>query len=157
LGKEYKGMLLGQGLRFAIAVSRFNELVTSRLLEGARDALIRHGVNESDIDVAWTTGSLELPLLAKKMAKSGRYAAIICLGAIIRGETPHFEYVASQASAGIANVSLETEVAVIFGVLTTNNLEEAMDRAGGKQGNKGFDAALRAIEVANLLKSIEQE
>ena len=155
MAKRYEGMLLGKGLRFAVIVSRFNELLTSRLLEGARDALVRHGVDENDIDVAWTPGSLEIPLAAMKLAQSGRYSAVICLGAIIRGETPHFDYVAAEVSKGIASVALESDIPVTFGVLTTDNLEQAIERAGSKSGNKGFEAAMAAIEMVNLFKELQ--
>jgi len=154
LGENYQGMLLGQGLKFGLVVSRFNEFITTKLLEGAQDALIRHGVAAEDIDIAWTPGSFEIPLIAKKMAQTGKYAAIICLGTIIRGGTPHFEYIAAEVSKGIAAVNLETGVPVIFGVITTDNLEQAIERAGTKAGNKGFDAAESAIEMANLLTSL---
>ena len=154
MGENYQGMLLGQGLKFGLVVSRFNEFITAKLLEGAQDALIRHGVAAEDIDIAWTPGSFEIPLVAKKMAQTGKYAAIICLGTIIRGGTPHFEYIAAEVSKGIAAVNLETGVPVIFGVITTDNLEQAIERAGTKAGNKGFDAAESAIEMANLLTSL---
>jgi len=154
LGKTYQGMLLGQGLKFGLVVSRFNEFITARLLEGAQDALVRHGVNEDDIDVAWTPGSFEMPPVAKKMAQMGKYAAIICLGTVIRGGTPHFEYIAAEVSKGIATVSLDTGVPVIYGVITADNLEQAIERAGTKAGNRGFAAAESAIEMANLLRSL---
>ena len=154
MGENYQGMLLGQGLKFGLVVSRFNEFITTKLLEGAQDALIRHGVAAEDIDIAWTPGSFEIPLIAKKMAQTGKYAAIICLGTIIRGGTPHFEYIAAEVSKGIAAVNLETGVPTIFGVITTDNLEQAIERAGTKVGNKGFDAAESAIEMANLLTSL---
>jgi 6,7-dimethyl-8-ribityllumazine synthase len=155
MAKHYEGMLLGKGLRFAVLVSRFNELLTSRLLEGARDALLRHGVDENDIDVAWTPGSLEIPLVAMKLAQSGRYNAIICLGAVIRGGTPHFEYVSSEVNRGIARVGLESGVPTTQGIITADTLEQAIQRAGAKEGNKGFAAATSAIEMANLLKAIQ--
>jgi 6,7-dimethyl-8-ribityllumazine synthase len=147
-------MLLGQGLKFGLVVSRFNEFITTKLLEGAQDALVRHGVSAENIDVAWTPGSFEIPLIAKKMAQTGKYSAIICLGAVIRGGTPHFEYIAAEVTKGIAAVNLETGVPVIYGVITADNLEQAIERAGTKAGNKGFDAAESAIEMANLLKSL---
>jgi 6,7-dimethyl-8-ribityllumazine synthase len=147
-------MLLGQGLKFGLVVSRFNEFITTKLLEGAQDALVRHGVSAENIDVAWTPGSFEIPLIAKKMAQTGKYSAIICLGAVIRGGTPHFEYIAAEVIKGIAAVNLETGVPVIYGVITADNLEQAIERAGTKAGNKGFDAAESAIEMANLLKSL---
>ncbi len=155
MAKHYEGMLLGKGLRFAVLVSRFNELLTSRLLEGARDALLRHGVDENDIDVAWTPGSLEIPLVAMKLAQTGRYSAIVCLGAVIRGGTPHFEYVSSEVNRGIARVGLESGVPTIQGIITADTLEQAIQRAGAKEGNKGFAAATSAIEMANLLKAIQ--
>lgn len=152
--KQYQGMLLGKGLRFGLVVSRFNDFISAKLLEGAQDALLRHGVAEDDIEVARTPGSFEIPLVAKKMAQSGKYNAIICLGAVIRGATPHFEYIAAEVSKGIASVGLETGVPVIFGVITADSLEQAIERAGTKAGNKGFAAAESAIEMANLLKSL---
>jgi len=152
--KSYEGSLLGKGLKFGLIVSRFNEFFTRKLLEGAQDALLRHGVNEADIEVAWTPGSFEIPLVAQKMAQSKKYDAIICLAAVIRGGTPHWEYIASEATKGIARVSLETGVPVINSILTTETLEQAVERAGSKAGNKGFDAAVSAIETANLLKSM---
>lgn len=154
MGNSYKGGLEGEGLRVGIVVARFNEAVTSRLLSGAQEGLAQHGVKEEDVDIAWTPGSLELALVAKKMAKSGRYSAIICLGAVIRGGTPHFDYVASGVTQGVVRANLETGVPVIFGVLTTDNVDQAFDRAGAKLGNKGFDAAMNAVEMANLLKEL---
>ncbi len=153
--KSYEGTLLGEGLRFGVVVSRFNEFITSRLLDGAQDGLVRHGVREADIEVAWTPGSFEIPLVAKRMAQSGKYSAIVCLGAVIRGGTPHFEYIAAEVSKGIARVSLETGVPVIYGVITADTLEQAIERAGTKMGNAGFQAAVSAIEMANLLRSME--
>lgn len=152
--KRYEGKLLGEGLKFAIVVARFNDFITNRLLEGAQDALIRHGVKDEDIDVAWTPGSFEIPLIAKKMAQSGRYDAVVCLGAVIRGGTPHFEYIASEVTKGIASVGLEAGLPVILGVVTADTLEQAIERAGTKSGNYGAQAALHAIEMANLAKSI---
>lgn len=154
LSNSHQGMLLGQGLKFGLVVSRFNEFITAKLLDGAKDALVRHGVNEDDIDVAWTPGSFEIPLIAKKMAGMGKYAAIICLGTVIRGGTPHFEYIAAEVSKGIAAVNLETGVPVIYGVITADNLEQAIERAGTKAGNRGFAAAESAIEMANLITSL---
>ena len=154
MNKSYQGMLLGEGLRFGVIVSRFNEFISARLLEGARDALLRHGVKEADIEVARTPGSFEIPLITKKMAQTGKYNAIICLGTVIRGGTPHFDYIAAELSKGIAAVALETGVPVMHGVITADNLEQAIDRAGAKEGNKGFDAAVSAIEMANLVKSL---
>jgi len=137
-----------------VVISRFNEFITARLQEGAEDALLRHGVKEGDIEVAWTPGSFEIPLVAKKMAQSGKYAAIICLGAVIRGGTPHFDYIASEVSKGIAAVGLETGMPVIYGVVTADTLEQAIERAGTKMGNAGFQAAMSAIEMANLIQAI---
>ena len=154
--KKYEGTLLGEGLRFGVVVSRFNEFITTRLLEGAEDALLRHGAKEKDIEVAWTPGSFEIPLIAKKMAETGKYAAIICLGAVIRGGTPHFEYIATEVSKGIAQVGLETGMPVIYGVVTADTLEQAIERAGTKMGNAGFQAAVSAIEMANLIRAITQ-
>ena len=152
--EHYQGILLGKDLKFAIIISRFNELLTSRLLEGAKDALLRHGVEEKDIDIAWTPGCLEIPLIAKKLAQSGKYDAVICLGAVIRGGTPHFEYVASEVSRGIGKTSLDAGLPVIHGIITADTLEQAIQRAGAKEGNKGFVAAISAIEMANLVKII---
>lgn len=154
MGQKFEGQLLGQGLKFGIVVSRFNEFMSSKLLEGAQDALRRHGVAEGDVDVAWAPGSFEIPLVAKKMAQSGKYDAVIGLGVVIRGGTPHFDYIAAEVSKGIANVSLDTGLPVIFGVITADTLEQAIERAGTKQGNKGFDAAVSAIEMANLMKGL---
>lgn len=154
MNKSFEGMLVGKGLKFGIIVSRFNEFISNKLLDGCKDALIRHEVDEDDIYVAWTPGSFEIPLVALKMAKSQQYDAIICLGAIIRGGTPHFDYVASEYTKGIAKVALDTEVPVINGVITADNLEQSIERAGTKMGNKGFTAASSAIEMANLLKRL---
>jgi 6,7-dimethyl-8-ribityllumazine synthase len=154
MNKSFEGMLVGKGLKFGLVVSRFNEFISGKLLEGCKDALIRHGVNEDDIYVAWTPGSFEIPLVALKMAKTKKYDAIICLGAIIRGGTPHFDYVASEYTKGVAKVSLDMELPVINGVITADNLEQAIERAGTKMGNKGFAAATSAIEMANLLKGL---
>ncbi len=153
MAKQYEGTLLGRGLKFGVVVSRFNEVITSRLLSGARDGLLRHGVEESDIDTAWTPGCLEIPLAAKKMAQSGKYNAVVCLGCVIRGGTPHFEYVASEVNKGIARVSLDTGMPVIQGIITADTLEQAIERAGAKEGNRGFTAASAAIEMANLMKT----
>jgi 6,7-dimethyl-8-ribityllumazine synthase len=152
--KIYQGTLLAQGLKFMIIVARFNEFISMRLLEGAQDALLRHGAQEDDIEMSWTPGSFEIPVIAKKMASSGRYDAIICLGAVIKGGTPHFDYIAAEASKGIAKVALDTGVPVIFGVITAETLEQAIERAGTKEGNMGFKAAMSAIEMANLIRSI---
>jgi 6,7-dimethyl-8-ribityllumazine synthase len=152
--KIYEGKLLAQDLRFGIIVSRFNDFIGERLVGGALDALKRSGADEKDIDLFKVPGAFEIPLVAKKVAKSGRYDAVICLGAVIRGATPHFDYVANEVSKGIAHVSLETDIPIAFGVLTTDTLEQAIERAGSKAGNKGWDAAMAAIEMANLLKGI---
>ena len=155
MAKHYEGILIGKGLKFAVVVSRFNELITTRLLEGARDALLRHGANEDDIDIVWTPGCLEIPLISKKLAQSDKYDAILCLGAVIRGGTPHSEYVASEVNRGIGKVSLDTGLPLIQGIITADTLEQAIQRAGAKEGNKGFAAAVSAIEMANLLKSMQ--
>ena len=154
MGNTYEGKLVASGLRFGIVVSRFNELITRRLLAGALDTLERHEAAEDKIDVAMAPGAFELPLVAQKMAESGRYQAVICLAAVIRGATPHFEYVAGEAAKGIAKVSLDTGVPVIYGVVTADSIEQAIERAGAKAGNRGADAARSAIEMANLLKSL---
>lgn len=154
VAKRYVGKLLGEGLKFGVVVARFNDFITSRLLEGAQDALSRHGVRDEDIDIAWTPGSFEIPLIAKKMAESGRYDAVVCLGAVIRGGTPHFDYIAAEVSKGIAKVGLDTGLPVILGVVTADTLEQAIERAGTKAGNYGSQAALHAIEMANLGKAI---
>jgi 6,7-dimethyl-8-ribityllumazine synthase len=152
--RTIEGKLDAKGLRFGIVISRFNEFISGKLLSGCLDGLIRHGADEKHIDVVWAPGAFELPLLAKKLAtaKENRYDAVICLGTVIRGATPHFDFVASEVSKGIANVGLETGKPVIYGVLTTDSIEQAIERAGTKSGNKGFDAALAAIEMANLMK-----
>ena len=155
MAKYYEGILIGKGLKFAVVVSRFNELITTRLLDGARDALLRHGANEDDIDIVWTPGCLEIPLISKKLAQSDKYDAILCLGAVIRGGTPHSEYVASEVNRGIGKVSLDTGLPLIQGIITADTLEQAIQRAGAKEGNKGFAAAVSAIEMANLLKSMQ--
>ncbi len=150
----YEGTLIGKGLKFGVVVSRFNEFITRKLLEGAQDALIRHGVAETDIDVVRVPGSFEIPLAAKKLAESKKYNAIVCLGTVIRGATPHSEYINAEVSKGIARTGLDTGIPVTFGVITADTLEQAIERAGAKQGNKGFDAAVDAIEMANLMKKI---
>ncbi|AGK95285.1 6,7-dimethyl-8-ribityllumazine synthase [Clostridium pasteurianum] len=150
--KTYEGKLIASNLKFGIIIGRFNEFIGGKLLTGALDGLKRHGAEDDDISVAWVPGAFEIPLVAKKMAKSQKYDAIICLGAVIRGATPHFDYVSNEVSKGVAHVSLETEVPVIFGVLTTDTIEQAIERAGTKAGNKGYDAAVTAIEMANMLK-----
>jgi len=154
MSKNYEGNLLGKGLKFGLVVSRFNEFFSKKLLEGAQDALLRHGVNETDIEIAWTPGSFEIPLIAQKLAQSKNYDAVICLGAVIRGGTPHFDYIAAEVTKGIAKVNMDTGVPVIYGVITTDTLEQAIERSGTKDGNKGFDAAVSAIEMANLVKAI---
>ncbi len=154
MGKHFEGKLLGEGLRFGLVVSRFNEFITKKLLEGAQDALLRHGVREDDIEIAWTPGSFEIPLIAKKLAQTKQYDAVVCLAAVVRGGTPHWEYIAAEVAKGIANVGLETGLPVIYGVITADTLEQAIERAGTKAGNKGFDAAMSAIEMVNLLRSM---
>ena len=148
----YEGHLVAKGLKFGIVVSRFNEFISTRLLDGAMDALKRHDADMESVDVAWVPGSFEIPLTAAKLAESGRYDAVICLGAVIRGSTPHFEYVAAEVSKGIARVTLEKGIPAAFGVITADTIEQAVERAGAKQGNKGWQAALTAVEMANLLK-----
>jgi 6,7-dimethyl-8-ribityllumazine synthase len=150
----FEGNLIGTGLKMGIVVSRFNELLSGRLLSGARDGLMRHGVAEEDVDVAWVPGGFEIPLVAKQMASSGRYDAVLALGVVIRGGTPHFEYVASELAKGVAKASLDSGVPVMFGVITADTIEQAVERAGTKAGNKGWDAALGAIEMANLAKTL---
>ncbi|MCX7885227.1 MAG: 6,7-dimethyl-8-ribityllumazine synthase [Caloramator sp.] len=150
----YEGKLIATGLKFGIVIGRFNEFIGSKLLSGAMDGLLRHGVDEKDIDIAYVPGAFEIPLVAKKMAQSKKYDSVICLGAVIRGATPHFDYVSSEVSKGIANTSLELGVPIIFGVLTTDTIEQAIERAGTKAGNKGYDAAIAAVEMANLLKQL---
>lgn len=154
MSKLFEGNLLGKGLKFGVVISRFNEFISGKLLSGAQDALLRHGVSEDDIDVAWVPGSLEIPLVALKLAQTKRYDAIICLGAAIRGGTAHFDYVATGLSRGIGEVALKTGLPVIHGVITADTLEQAIERAGTKRGNKGFDAAVSAVEMANLLKNL---
>lgn len=155
MAKYYEGMLIGKDLKFAIIVSRFNDLITGRLLEGAKDALLRHGVTETNIDIARTPGCFEIPLIAQKLAQRGQYDAMICLGAIIRGDTPHSDYVASEVNRGIGKVSLENGLPITRGIITADTLEQAIQRAGAKEGNRGFAAAVSAIEMANLTKSIQ--
>ena len=154
MSKSFEGMLIGKGLKFGLVVSRFNEFISKKLLEGAQDALYRHGVNDEDIDIAWTPGSFEIPMVALKLAQTKKYDAIICLGAVIRGGTSHFEYIATELSKGIARVALETGVPITHGVITADNVEQAIERAGTKMGNKGFDASVNAIEMVNLLKGL---
>jgi 6,7-dimethyl-8-ribityllumazine synthase len=152
--KTYEGKLIGKGLKFGIVLSRFNNFIGERLLEGALDALRRSGTEEGDCSVIRVPGAFEIPLAVKKIVKSGRYDAIICLGSVIRGSTPHFAYIATEVTKGIASLSLESEVPISFGVLITDTIEQAIERAGTKVGNKGFDAAMAAIEMANLMKEI---
>ena len=151
-----EGNLIGTGLKIGIVVSRFNSFITSKLLDGALDALKRHGVADDDVDIAWVPGSYEIPFITKKLAEGRKYDAIICLGAVIRGATPHFEYVASESAKGIAQVGLQTGVPIIYGVITTDTIEQAIERAGTKTGNKGADAAVSAIEMVNLCKQIDR-
>lgn len=152
--KVFEGKLVAEGLKFGIVAARFNEFITNKLVSGALDALQRHGADVENIELAWVPGAFEIPLIAQKMALSKRYDAVICLGAVIRGATPHFDYVSSEVSKGIANVGLQTSTPVIFGVLTTDSIEQAIERAGTKAGNKGFDAAVTAIETANLFRQL---
>ena len=155
MGTMYEGTLVArEGQRFAVVVARFNELFTRQLLDGALAAFRRHGVAEDGVDVAWVPGSFEIPLVARRLAASGAYAGVVCLGAIIRGATSHFDYVAGQAAAGVARAGLDTGVPVIFGIITTETLDQAMDRAGAKSGNKGFEAAVTAIEMADLMAQL---
>lgn len=155
--KIYEGNFSGKNLKVGIVCARFNEFIVSKLLSGAIDALKRHQVNENDIHISWVSGAFEIPFIAKKMIETNRFDAIITLGAVIRGATPHFDYVCSEVSKGVASISLETGTPVIFGVLTVNSIEEAIERAGTKAGNKGFDAGLSAIETVNLIKDIQKE
>ena len=153
--KTFEGSLVAGKMKVGIVAARFNEFITGKLLSGALDGLSRHGVEGDDIDVAWVPGAFEIPLIASKMAKSGKYDAVICLGAVIRGSTSHYDYVCAEVSKGIASVSLETEIPVMFGVLTTDTIEQAIERAGTKAGNKGYDCALGAVEMVNLIRAIE--
>ena len=152
--KILEGNLIATGLKFAFVAARFNELITNKLVGGAIDGLVRHGASEEDVEIAWVPGAFEIPLVAQRLASSRKYDAVICLGAVIRGSTPHFDYVAAEVSKGVAHVTLQTGVPVIFGVLTTDSIEQAIERAGTKAGNKGFDAAATAIEMANLLRVV---
>ena len=154
--KTLEGKMTAREIRIGIVAARFNEFITSRLVGGALDGLRRHDVGENSIDVAWVPGAFEIPLIAKKMAKGGKYDAVICLGAVIRGSTSHYDYVCNEVSKGIAAVSMETEVPVMFGVVTTENIEQAIERAGTKAGNKGYDCALGAIEMVNLIRTMDQ-
>jgi 6,7-dimethyl-8-ribityllumazine synthase len=153
--KTYEGQLIGDGIKVGIVVGRFNEFISSKLLDGALDGLKRHGVAEENIEIAWVPGSFEIPLTAQRMAASDKYDGVIALGAVIRGETPHFDYVSAEVSKGIAKVGLDEEKPVIFGVLTTDTIEQAISRAGTKSGNKGYDAAVSLIEMVNLFKEID--
>lgn len=155
--KTYEGNLVSSGIKIGIVVARFNEFITSKLLSGALDGLHRHDVKDEDVEVAWVPGAFEIPLVASKMAQSGKYDAVICLGAVIRGSTSHYDYVCNEVSKGIANVSLSTGVPVMFGVVTTENIEQAIERAGTKAGNKGYDCALGAVEMVNLLREMEAQ
>lgn len=155
MAKFYEGHLVGTGLKIGIVVGRFNEFISSKLLSGALDALKRHGVDDEDVEVAWVPGAFEIPLIAQKMAASGKHDAVIALGTVIRGSTPHFDYVCNEVAKGVAKVGLESGVPTIFGVLTTDTIEQAVERAGTKAGNKGWDAATAAIEMANLSRQFE--
>ena len=152
----FEGKVVSEGMKVGIVAARFNEFIVSKLVAGAQDALVRHDVKEEDIDLAWVPGAFEIPLIASKMAKSGKYDAVIALGAVIRGSTTHYDYVCSEVSKGIANVSLNSDIPVMFGVITTENIEQAIERAGTKAGNKGYDFALGAIEMVNLIRNIEK-
>lgn len=151
----FEGKLVSQNIRVGIVAARFNEFIVNKLVSGAMDALLRHDVREEDIDLAWVPGAFEIPLIAKKMAESGKYDAVICLGAVIRGATSHYDLVCNEAAKGIAHVSLDSGVPVLFGVVTTENIEQAIERAGSKAGNKGYDSAMAAIEMVNLVRAIE--
>ena len=151
----FEGKFVSDGIKIGIVAARFNEFIVSKLIAGARDALLRHDVKEDDIDLAWVPGAFEIPLIAKKMAESGKYDAVICLGAVIRGATSHYDYVCNEVSKGIASVSLSSGVPVLFGVVTTENIEQAIERAGTKAGNKGYDSAMAAIEMVNLVRQVE--
>jgi 6,7-dimethyl-8-ribityllumazine synthase len=154
LAQVYEGKLVGAGLRIAVVVSRFNSFITERLLEGAKDVLSRHEVDPEQLDVAWVPGTFEVPLIAQRFAQSGRYDAVVCLGCLIRGGTPHFDYLAAEVTKGVAQIGLATGLPVVFGILTTESVEQAIERAGTKMGNKGAEAAMAALEMANLLKAV---
>ena len=154
--RTLEGNLVAKGMKVGIVAARFNEFITSKLVGGAMDGLLRHEVQEDDIEVAWVPGAFEIPLIASKMAKSGKYDAVICLGSVIRGSTSHYDYVCNEASKGIASASMESGIPVMFGVLTTENIEQAIERAGSKAGNKGYDCAVGAIEMVNLIREIEK-
>ena len=155
--KTFDGKLISKDIEIGIVAARFNEFITSKLLGGAMDGLIRHDVREEDIDVAWVPGAFEIPLIASKMASSGRYDAILCLGAVIRGSTGHYDYVCNEVSKGIAAISLQSGIPVMFGVLTTENIEQAIERAGTKAGNKGYDCAVSAVEMVNLIREMDEK
>ncbi len=157
MARTFEGKLTAEGLRFGIVVSRFNEFITGKLLAGALDALVRHGANDAEIDVAWVPGTFEVPIVTQKMAMSGKYDAVVCLGALIRGATPHFDYLAAEVTKGIAQIGLQSSVPCVYGIITADTIEQAIERAGTKAGNKGFDAAETAIEMANVLRSIGSE
>lgn len=154
MGNSYEGKLVATGLTFSIVVGRFNDFITGRLLEGAKDAIVRHGGDMEDVDVAWVPGAIEIPIVARKLALSKKYDAVICIGAVIRGGTPHFDHVCNSVTRGVAAVSLETGIPTIFGIITADSIDQAIERAGTKAGNKGFSAALSAIEMANLMKQL---
>lgn len=154
MAKVVKGNLIAKGKKFGLLVSRFNDFISSKLLEGATDTLVRHGANEKDLDVVWVPGSFEIPAVARRMARSNKYDAVICLGAVIKGDTPHFDYISSEAAKGVARVSMDEKIPCVFGVITAETLEQAIERAGTKSGNKGRDAALSAIELVNLYEEI---
>ena len=154
--KTFEGKVVAKNIKVGIVAARFNDFIVSKLVGGAMDGLVRHDVKEDDIDVAWVPGAFEIPLIASKMAKSGKYDAVICLGAVIRGNTSHYDYVCAEVSKGVATVSLNSDIPVMFGVLTTDNIEQAIERAGTKAGNKGYDCALSAIEMVNLIREIEK-
>jgi 6,7-dimethyl-8-ribityllumazine synthase len=155
MAKVYEGHLVSQGLKYGVVVGRFNEFISGKLLSGALDAFKRHGANDEDVEVAWVPGAFEIPLIAQKMAESGKYDAVITLGAVIRGSTPHFDYVCNEAAKGVASIALKTGVPTIFGVLTVDSIEQAIERAGTKAGNKGYEAAVSAVEMANLTKQLQ--
>ncbi len=155
MGKLFEGMLLGEGLKIGVVASRFNEFITRKLLDGAQDALLRHGVAADSIDVAWVPGAFEIPLVAQKLALTKKYDAVVCVGAVVRGATPHFEYIAAEVTKGIARASLDSGVPISYGVITTDTLEQAEDRAGGKHGNKGDEAAVTALKMAHMKKSLK--
>ena len=155
MAKNIEGNLVATGLKFGIVVSRFNDFISMRLLDGAKDGLVRHGASEKDIDVAWVPGAIEVPLVAKKMAATGKYDAVICIAVVIRGATPHFDHVSNALTRGLGSISLETGLPIIYGALTTDTIDQAIERAGTKSGNKGFDAAMTAIEMANLCKVLK--